>query len=227
MLELGTRKAARHDPLSPRPLVRARARRARDQGFGPLSGRSPTSSGCRIAIQIELDVEPAEDAHGARSGRDLPDHPRGAAPGDSARASTRVSVGIADVAGGGIEAVIADDAPGERRRASFDAIAERARSLSGRMSVDPGPDGGTSVRILFPPYESVARLAAPMASRALGYCLFISKPTGYELIEPRGRPAAGRDHRRARGQGSWVVNRISAVAAPAGPAAVRVPPAGD
>jgi signal transduction histidine kinase len=49
--------------------------------------------------------------------------------------------------------VIADDAPGERRRASFDAIAERARSMSGRMTVDPGPDGGTAVRIVFPPYR--------------------------------------------------------------------------
>jgi signal transduction histidine kinase len=63
-----------------------------------------------------------------------------------------VSVSISDVAGG-VEAVVADDAPGERRRASFDAIEERARSLSGEMTVDPGPDGGTSVRIVFPPYR--------------------------------------------------------------------------
>jgi signal transduction histidine kinase len=49
--------------------------------------------------------------------------------------------------------VISDDAPGERRRASFDAIEERARSLSGRMTVDPGPDGGTAVRIVFPSYR--------------------------------------------------------------------------
>jgi signal transduction histidine kinase len=65
---------------------------------------------------------------------------------------TRVSIGIGE-APGGVEAVISDDAPGERRRASFDAIEERARSLSGRMTVDPGPDGGTAVRIVFPSYR--------------------------------------------------------------------------
>jgi signal transduction histidine kinase len=49
--------------------------------------------------------------------------------------------------------VISDDAPGERRRASYDAIAERARSLNGRMSVEPGPGGGTEVRVVFPSYR--------------------------------------------------------------------------
>jgi len=49
--------------------------------------------------------------------------------------------------------VISDDAPGERRRASYDEIAERARSLNGRLSVDPGPSGGTAVQIVFPPYR--------------------------------------------------------------------------
>ena len=52
-----------------------------------------------------------------------------------------------------VEVEVSDDAPGERRRASFDVIAERARSLSGRMTVDPVPDGGTAVRVLFPPYR--------------------------------------------------------------------------
>jgi signal transduction histidine kinase len=55
--------------------------------------------------------------------------------------------------GGVVEVEVSDDAPGERRRASFDVIAERARSLSGRMTVDPVPDGGTAVRVLFPPYR--------------------------------------------------------------------------
>jgi signal transduction histidine kinase len=48
--------------------------------------------------------------------------------------------------------VIADNGAGERRRASFDEIAERARSLGGQLSVDPGEDGGTAVRVVFPPY---------------------------------------------------------------------------
>jgi signal transduction histidine kinase len=65
---------------------------------------------------------------------------------------TRMWVRITE-ASSGVEAVISDDAPGERRRASYDAIAERARSLNGRMSVDPRPGGGTAVRVVFPPYR--------------------------------------------------------------------------
>jgi nitrate/nitrite-specific signal transduction histidine kinase len=65
---------------------------------------------------------------------------------------TRIAVRVAE-ASGNIEAVISDDAPGERRRASYEEIAERARSLNGRMSVDSGKDGGTVVRVLFPPYR--------------------------------------------------------------------------
>ena len=47
---------------------------------------------------------------------------------------------------------VADDAPGERRRRSFDTIAERARTLNGRLSIDQGADGGTTVHVLLPPY---------------------------------------------------------------------------
>jgi signal transduction histidine kinase len=125
----------------------------RDQGFEPAVRALADQLGLANRIQIDLDVEAAEA---------LAEHAQVAvfqiireALHQAIRRGppTRVSVAVAQAAGGGIEAVIADDAPGERRRASFDAIAERARSLSGRMTVDPGPDGGTSVRIVFPPYR--------------------------------------------------------------------------
>jgi signal transduction histidine kinase len=125
----------------------------RDQGFEPAVRALADQLGLSNRIQIDLDVEAAEA---------LAEHAQVAifqiireALHQAIRRGppTRVSVVIADAPGGGIEAVIADDAPGERRRASFDTIAERARSLSGRMTVDPGPDGGTSVRIVFPPYR--------------------------------------------------------------------------
>jgi signal transduction histidine kinase len=125
----------------------------RDQGFEPAVRELADQLGLANSIQIDLDVEAAEA---------LAEHAQVAifqiireALHQAIRRGppTRVSVAVAEAAGGGIEAVIADDAPGERRRASFDAIAERARSLSGRMTVDPGPDGGTAVRIVFPPYR--------------------------------------------------------------------------
>jgi two-component system, NarL family, sensor kinase len=124
----------------------------RDQGFGPAVRALAEQLGLENRLQIELDVEPAET---------LTEHAQVAifqivreAFHQAIRRGppTHVWVQIAEVEGG-IEAVIADDAPGERRRAGFDAIAERAHSLSGRMTVDPSPDGGTTVRIVFPPYR--------------------------------------------------------------------------
>jgi two-component system, NarL family, sensor kinase len=125
----------------------------RDQGFGPAVRALADQLGMSRRMQIELEVEPAES---------LTEHAQVAifqiireALHQAVRRGppTRVSVRIAEAAGGSVEAVIADDAPGERRRASYEEIEERARSLSGRMTVDPGPDGGTVVRIVFPPYR--------------------------------------------------------------------------
>ena len=124
----------------------------RDQGFGPAVRALADQLGMSNEIQIDLDVEIAEE---------LTEHAQVAifqiireALHQAIRRGppTRVTVRVSEN-GGGVEAEISDDAPGERRRASFDAIAERARSLSGRMSVEPVPDGGTSVRVLFPPYR--------------------------------------------------------------------------
>ena len=124
----------------------------RDQGFGPAVRALAEQLGLENRLQVELEVEPAES---------LTEHAQVAifqivreAFHQAIRRGppTRVWVRIAE-AEDGLEAVIADDAPGERRRAGFDAIEERARSLSGRMTVDPSPDGGTTVRIVFPPYR--------------------------------------------------------------------------
>jgi two-component system, NarL family, sensor histidine kinase UhpB len=124
----------------------------RDQGFGPAVRALADQLGMQNQIQIDLEVEPAES---------LTEHAQVAifqiireAFHQAIRRGppTRVWVRIAEAADG-VEAVVADDAPGERRRAGFDAIEERARSLSGHMTVDPGPDGGTAVRIVFPPYR--------------------------------------------------------------------------
>jgi signal transduction histidine kinase len=125
----------------------------RDQGFGPAVRALAGQLGMSNRIQIDLEVEAAET---------LSEHAQVAiyqiireALHQAIRRGppTRVSVRVAEAAGGSVEAVIGDDAPGERRRGSFDAIQERARSLSGRMSIDPGPGGGTTVRIVFPPYR--------------------------------------------------------------------------
>jgi signal transduction histidine kinase len=124
----------------------------RDQGFGPAVRALADQLGMANQIQIDLDVETAED---------LTEHAQVAifqiireALHQAIRRGPPTRVTVRVIEGGGVvEVEVSDDAPGERRRASFDVIAERARSLSGRMTVDPVPDGGTAVRVLFPPYR--------------------------------------------------------------------------
>jgi nitrate/nitrite-specific signal transduction histidine kinase len=67
---------------------------------------------------------------------------------------TRIGVRVERRPDGATETVVSDDAPGERRRRSFEAIEERARTLNGRLEVEQGSDGGTAVRVLLPPYAA-------------------------------------------------------------------------
>jgi signal transduction histidine kinase len=65
-----------------------------------------------------------------------------------------VSVLVRQTDDGGVETEISDDAPGERRRRSLEELAERARTLNGVLTVDQGENGGTTVRVMLPPYVS-------------------------------------------------------------------------
>jgi signal transduction histidine kinase len=124
----------------------------RDQGFGPAVRAFADQIGLANEIQIDLDVEAAERlAENAQVG--LYQIIREAVNLAIRRGPpNRISIEVAEAEDGAIEAVIADDGTGERRRASFDAIEERARTLSGTVDVDAGPDGGTAIRVLLPPY---------------------------------------------------------------------------
>jgi signal transduction histidine kinase len=57
---------------------------------------------------------------------------------------------------GEFELVIADDGVEERRRASIEAIEERARVLNARLAVEQGDEGGTRIQVLLPPYVAAA-----------------------------------------------------------------------
>jgi signal transduction histidine kinase len=67
-----------------------------------------------------------------------------------------VSVTVRETTEGGFETRIMDDAPGERRRRSLDELAERARTLSGELTFEQGDNGGTTVRVVLPPYARSA-----------------------------------------------------------------------
>ena len=126
----------------------------RDQGFGPAVRAFAEQVGLANGIQVDLDVEAGEAlAENARVGlyqiiRESVNQALRRGP------PKRISIGVTLADDGSVETVIADDGAGERRRASYDDIEERARTLSGQVEVAAGPDGGTAVRVMLPSYAA-------------------------------------------------------------------------
>ena len=126
----------------------------RDQGFGTAVQALASQLGLGQQIRIEVDVDPAAEL-AERAQIALYQTIREALHSSILRGPpTRISVKLAGLPDGGFELVIADDAPGERRRGAFEPIAERARTLSGTLEVEHGDDGGTTVRVTLPAYAS-------------------------------------------------------------------------
>jgi signal transduction histidine kinase len=124
----------------------------RDQGF-VMAVRALTE---QIEVAHEVDVDVAVNAGDA-----LPEKTQAAlyqiireALNQAVRRGPpkSVSVRVGETPEGGIETRITDDAPGERRRRSLDELAERARTLNGELLFEQGENGGTTVRVLLPPY---------------------------------------------------------------------------
>jgi signal transduction histidine kinase len=125
----------------------------RDQGFGPAVNGLAEHLGLEHQIQIDVDVEAAE-ALGEKAQAALYQIIREATSGSIRRGPpTRMSIVVEGKPDGGLQAEVVDNAPGERRRATFDALAERARTLNASFEVDQREDdGGTTVRVTLPPY---------------------------------------------------------------------------
>jgi signal transduction histidine kinase len=124
----------------------------RDQGFGPAVQTFAEHVGLENEIQVDVDVEAADAlTEHARVGlyqiiRDTVNQAIRRGP------PSRISISVAEAPDGSMETLIADNGSGERRRATFDEIEERARTLNGRLLVEAGEDGGTEVRVVLPPY---------------------------------------------------------------------------
>jgi signal transduction histidine kinase len=64
---------------------------------------------------------------------------------------TRIEITLRPTEGGGVELVVADDGPPERRAAVLEALAERAATLNGRFGSEVRYPRGSTVRIEVPP----------------------------------------------------------------------------
>jgi signal transduction histidine kinase len=126
----------------------------RDQGFGPAIMALAEHLGISNELQVELHVELAERlSEKAQVAlyqiiREAFHHAIRRGP------PTRMTVDIEVRPDRRIETVVRDNAPGERRRTSYEAIAERARSLNGKVYLEPAEPTGTVVRIVLPPYAA-------------------------------------------------------------------------
>lgn len=126
----------------------------RDQGFAPAVRALSETLGISEEIRIDLDVaagdELAEEAQVTlyQIVREALDQAVRRGP------PSRVAIRVTDLPDGSVEAEVVDDGSGERRRASIDAIEERAAPMNGRVSIEAVEGGGTRVRVTLPPYTA-------------------------------------------------------------------------
>ena len=64
---------------------------------------------------------------------------------------TRIEISLRATEPGGVELVVADDGPPERRAAVLEALAERAATMNGRFSSEVRYPRGSTLRIDVPP----------------------------------------------------------------------------
>ena len=125
----------------------------RDQGFVPAVKALTERHGLARELQIDVDVDAGERlSENAQVAlyqviREALDQAlRRGRP-------TRISVRLEE-RDDEVELAIVDDGAGERRRASLEAIEERAQPMQGRVRIEHRPDGGTALRVVLPAYRA-------------------------------------------------------------------------
>jgi signal transduction histidine kinase len=125
----------------------------RDQGFAAAVRAFADQAGLSNQIQFELELDAATKLV-ERAQVALYQIIREAVTQAIRRGPpTRIAIKVSEV-DGEIATEIIDDGAGERRRRSFEAIEERARTINGRLTIGAGMNGGTSVQIVLPAYAA-------------------------------------------------------------------------
>jgi signal transduction histidine kinase len=128
----------------------------RDQGFAPAVRALTDQIELAHDVRVDLDVDAAEQL-AEKTQAALYQIIREAVNQAVRRGPPQtLSVHVRQAPDGSVETFVADDAPGERRRRSLEEMEERARTLNGHLWVEQGANGGTTVRVVLPPY-AIAR----------------------------------------------------------------------
>ena len=131
------------DDLEPRVLHRL--------GFGPAVEALARRISARHEVEIDLDLGPAEEL-GENAAVALYQILREATEQAVRRGTpTRIEIALRPSTTGGIELVVADDGPPERRAAVLEALADRAATLNARFSSEVRYPRGSTIRIEVPP----------------------------------------------------------------------------
>jgi two-component system NarL family sensor kinase len=106
----------------------------------------------RREVEIEVDVADAAETLGDNAAVALYQILREATEQAVRRGPlTRVEIMLRQTEGGGVELMVEDDGPPERRAAVLEALAERAATLNGRFSSEIRYPRGSTIRIDVPP----------------------------------------------------------------------------
>jgi two-component system, NarL family, sensor kinase len=131
------------DDLEPRVLQQL--------GFEPAVVALTRRISSRQGVEIDLDLADA-GALGENAALALYQILREATEQAVKRGSlTRIEISLRATETGGVELVVADDGPPERRAAVLEALAERAATLNGRFSSEVRYPRGSTLRIEVPP----------------------------------------------------------------------------
>jgi two-component system NarL family sensor kinase len=131
------------DDLEPKVL--------RELGFASAVGALARRLSSRHDVEIDLDVDDADEL-GENAQTALYQILREATDQAVKRgAPTRIEISVRATPAGGVELVVADDGPPERRSAVLEALAERAATLNARFSSEVRYPRGSTIRIDVPP----------------------------------------------------------------------------
>jgi signal transduction histidine kinase len=131
------------DDLEPRVLHQV--------GFAAAAAALARRISARHDVEIELDVEHATEL-GENAAVALYQILREATEQAVGRGSpSRIEISLVPSASGGVELVVTDDGPPERRATVLEALADRAATLNGRFSSEGRYPRGSTIRIEVPP----------------------------------------------------------------------------